>query len=262
MQNLKIKNTQQSTLRKSLRKQRLTRSPRQRKLASHQAFRRLSRLPITLPRYAKIGIYLDAFGEMPIQPIIDWAKRHHFDLYLPIVLGKNKPLKFVKMAGYNPKNWRLIRHNLGMRQPARTHKAITANQLDMVFLPLVAIDKQGYRMGMGGGFYDRTLAKFHKKPIKIGWAYDFQLIEPLEINAWDIRLNFAILASQLLKFPRNDTIATLGQALTLENYGENQEGIHGELSEQLISQVMNPDRLADLLQRANAFERVHSEGFF
>lgn len=113
-----LTNLNQKSLRKVIRKQRLTLTPRQRKLASYQAFRHLSKLPISLPNRTKIGIYLDAFGEIPVQPIVDWAKRHQFDLYLPIVIAPNKPLKFIKMSHYQTNHWRLIKHTLGMHQPS------------------------------------------------------------------------------------------------------------------------------------------------
>lgn len=246
-----MQNFSQKQLRKTLRKQRLALSPRQRKLASYQAYRQLNKLPLTLPKNAKLGIYLDAFGELPVQPIIDWAKRHQFDIYLPVVIGTNKPLKFIKMPNYHAKNWRLIKHSLGMRQPANLHQAVNVNQLDVIFMPLVAVDSFGYRMGMGGGFYDRTLAKSKRKPITIGWAYDFQQVERLEMNPWDVRLDFAILPSGLKKFPRYLIESPIAKKLEDD-----------ELCQDLIAQVMNPERLSDLLQRANAFEQVNSESFF
>lgn len=247
------KHPNQKTLRKTLRKQRLSLTPQQRKRASYQAFRQLEKLPFypkkTNGKKAKIGIYLDAFGELPVQPIIDWAKRHHFDIYLPVVIKPNTALKFIKMPSYHAKNWRLIKHSLGMRQPANLRQAVSVNQLDILFMPLVAVDKFGYRMGMGGGFYDRTLAKSKTKPIKIGWAYDFQFVEKLEVNAWDVKLDFAIFPSGLQKFKRH-----------LSDFAQTTE--HDKISDNVVSQVIDPARLAELLHQANAFNQVYSEDFF
>ncbi len=67
-------------------------------------------------------------------------------------------------------------------------------------MPLVALDKKGNRLGMGGGFYDKSLANCKNKPVKIGWAYDFQLVEKLNVNAWDIGLDIAVLPSGLMIF--------------------------------------------------------------
>ena len=64
------------------------------------------------------------------------------------------------------------------------------NQLDIIFTPLVAFDSQGNRMGMGGGYYDRTLAHWqtNQTPYPIGLAHNCQLVEQLPVQAWDIPL--------------------------------------------------------------------------
>ena len=68
-----------------------------------------------------------------------------------------------------------------------------ASELDVIICPLVAVDKHGNRMGMGGGFYDTTLGKSYrsgvKKPLKIGWCYDFQVVEQLARQPWDVPLD-------------------------------------------------------------------------
>lgn len=69
-----------------------------------------------------------------------------------------------------------------------------ARQLDVIVTPLVGFDWQGQRMGMGGGFYDRTFAfkRFRaktSKPYLFGFAYDFQNIPQLTSQSWDIPLD-------------------------------------------------------------------------
>jgi 5-formyltetrahydrofolate cyclo-ligase len=69
-----------------------------------------------------------------------------------------------------------------------------ARWLDLVVMPLVAFDAQGTRMGMGGGFYDRTFAckRTHaqpQRPLLCGFAYDFQKVAYLQRQRWDIPLN-------------------------------------------------------------------------
>lgn len=188
----------QKRLRKQLRKQRLAFTKHERNYHALQAYRQLSKLK-KYKQGTKVGLFLDAFGEMPTQPIANWAKKRGFELYLPVVTHADKVLKFIKISQFTLKNNHLITHKLGMQQPAYGNM-ITAKQLDLLFMPLVALDKKGNRMGMGGGFYDKTLAKCKNKPVKIGWTYDFQLVERLDVNTWDIGLDMAILPSGLLRF--------------------------------------------------------------
>jgi len=65
--------------------------------------------------------------------------------------------------------------------------------LDVVFLPLVAFDGEGNRLGMGGGFYDRTFADtpphHHFRPLLVGLAHGFQQVESLPREPWDIPLD-------------------------------------------------------------------------
>lgn len=248
----------QKTLRRQLRHQRLTLSPQQRLQKAHQAIRHL--LPIArrfssikTTHSVKVGVYLDAFGELPTQPLIDWAYRHGFWVYLPVVKKPNEPLVFVKVQRKNHRQLRLIRHQLGMQQPASEH-CIYAHQLDILFMPLVAFDTAGYRMGMGGGFYDKTLAKTKHKPLKIGYAYDFQQVERLDVNPWDIKLDMAATPSKLYNFKR---YLLPKSALDKPNTDEIIES--DALDERLISQVMNVDRLEQLLAQAEAFGFVNSE---
>ena len=94
-------------------------------------------------------------------------------------------------------------HRLGMQQP-QSRKLIAASQLDIIFCPLVAVDEQGNRMGMGGGYYDTTLAHSHHfgltKPLKIGWCYDFQVVEQLACQSWDVPLDALITPSRIRWF--------------------------------------------------------------
>lgn len=75
-------------------------------------------------------------------------------------------------------------------------------KLDAVIMPMVAIDPSGNRIGMGGGFYDRTFA-FRKtercKPVLIAFAYDFQLINEQTPQTWDVPADTVALQSQLIR---------------------------------------------------------------
>lgn len=70
-------------------------------------------------------------------------------------------------------------------------KAIAVTALDLIFVPLLAFDNHCTRIGMGGGYYDRTLAK-ENHPLLIGVAYEFQHQTWLEPQEWDIPLTAVV----------------------------------------------------------------------
>jgi len=77
---------------------------------------------------------------------------------------------------------------------------LRADALDLLLVPLVAFDVNGNRLGMGGGFYDRTLAYLKRRqhwcrPYLLGIAHDFQRVESLKRADWDIPLQ-AILTNK------------------------------------------------------------------
>jgi len=123
--------------------------------------------------------------------------------YLPIVAqyGENS-LLFAKVD----KNTNYKKNKYGIKEPIYHPKDLrAADQLDLVITPLVGFDQQGNRLGMGGGYYDRTFAfknqnntNAQKKPILIGYAYDFQQIDRLQAEDWDIPLDGIVTESGIL----------------------------------------------------------------
>ncbi|EEG85357.1 5-formyltetrahydrofolate cyclo-ligase [Proteus penneri ATCC 35198] len=66
---------------------------------------------------------------------------------------------------------------------------IPISNIDIIFTPLVAFDTQGQRLGMGGGFYDRTLENWQQKSFyPMGLAHTFQQVDYLPIANWDVPL--------------------------------------------------------------------------
>ncbi|OGV49842.1 MAG: 5-formyltetrahydrofolate cyclo-ligase [Legionellales bacterium RIFCSPHIGHO2_12_FULL_42_9] len=74
--------------------------------------------------------------------------------------------------------------------------AISIDEIDIIFLPLVAFDRHGTRLGMGAGYYDRTLAQ-QKPNLLIGVAYDFQRQSFIKPHEWDITLQAIVTPNQI-----------------------------------------------------------------
>jgi len=187
-------------------RQRRKLSAQERRQFAKQASVYLNKLNARLPNRAKIGLYYDGFGELPTQPILDWCLKMQFSPYLPVVgsLGQHdKRLRFVPIFQHKLITIPTRNHNLGMKQNHH-RRLLWADELDVIFCPLTAVDSFGTRMGMGGGFYDTTLAKSYraraKKPLKIGWCYDFQRTATLVRAPWDVPLDGVISPSGLRWF--------------------------------------------------------------
>lgn len=181
--------------RKTFTKMRRQLTKQQREYTAFCASLQLVKLHGLLPKHAKIGLYLDDFGELPTAPLIWFCRRFGYTPFLPIT-KTGKPLTFAPM--HDLTHTPLKRHQLGMLEPVSRH-IIPAHQLDAIFCPLVAVDRQGVRLGMGGGFYDRTLA-MAPNTLAIGWCYDFQFVDTLPKADWDQAVDLIITDKRLLRF--------------------------------------------------------------
>ncbi len=140
----------------------------------------------------KVGIKKNSIigGYFPIKFEIDSLKllknleNNHFKIALPII-GKN-----FKMDYYEWNFSEILKTNdLGIPEPQKKKKVFP----NVLLVPLVAFDKRNYRIGYGGGFYDRYIEKLKDKQIiTIGLAYSNQRINKIKINDYDKKLNFVI----------------------------------------------------------------------
>lgn len=139
-----------------------------------------------------IALYLENDGEMSLDLLIKHAWQQGKQCYLPVLAEPNtQRLWFIP---YTPET-KLKNNRFGIPEPIHSHSLRIRKtlSLDLILMPLVAFDERGNRMGMGGGFYDRTLAflrhrRYWHKPNLLGIAYEFQKQQRLETNPWDIPL--------------------------------------------------------------------------
>ena len=79
----------------------------------------------------------------------------------------------------------LVRHRYGMLEPNATCPIFPTSQLQLIIVPGIAFDANGYRLGYGKGFYDRFLAKC-PYAVSVGLAYQIQIVEGTFPQAWDV----------------------------------------------------------------------------
>jgi 5-formyltetrahydrofolate cyclo-ligase len=139
-------------------------------------------------RYAKrIAIYHACHGEIDLSEIWRTAPMQGKFCYFP-VMNTDKKLSFLPATPATP----FKKNRYDIPEPdIDLSEAIHPRELDLIFMPLVAFDNNGTRMGMGGGYYDRTLAK-ENHPLLIGVAYEFQRQPFLKPEEWDVPLTAII----------------------------------------------------------------------
>jgi 5-formyltetrahydrofolate cyclo-ligase len=178
-------------LRARLRKARCALSAQERAVSAERCSDLLCRHP-GFRNAKRIATYLPNDGELDTLPLISRAWEMGKQIYLPVLIphGENR----LWFARYEP-NAPLIRNRFGIPEPIRAAQTRVAPlALDLVLTPLVAFDTKGHRLGMGGGFYDRSFAYLLRhthwlRPRLIGLAYDFQRQPKLPGQPWDVPLH-------------------------------------------------------------------------
>ena len=136
-----------------------------------------------------IAAYLSNDGEINPAAIIEQAWKLGKQVYLPVLSAHENSLLFAPFEKDSP----VCRNQFGIDEPdCLPEHWLKAEHMDLILLPLVAFDEQGNRMGMGGGFYDRSLANIHqqeKLTHLVGLAHEIQKIDQLDAQSWDIPLH-------------------------------------------------------------------------
>ena len=193
--------TTRPQLRQAIRKQRQALTPAEADASATRLARHVTNSRL-LHSSRNIAAYLATDGEIDPLPLLQrlWALGKK--IYLPVLEPHSDTrLWFVQ---FEPGE-HLVYNRFGIPEPERRHRRlIKPSALDLVFTPLVAFDTAGNRLGMGGGFYDRGFAFLRRrthwhKPRLIGLAYDFQRLDAIMQEPWDIPLH-AIASDQRIYY--------------------------------------------------------------
>ena len=155
------------------------------------AGRKLGERICILPEYEqaeRIAAYFAVNGEISLDFVIDQALAQGKQIYLP-----NLDQKTLRFSPYfRQQKMRINKFKLP-EPDVSDDEMLAPTSLDLVLAPLVAFDPAGNRIGMGGGFYDRSFAFRREsssvKPLLIGVAHELQKVDQLEPEPWDVRLD-------------------------------------------------------------------------
>lgn len=174
-------------LRNSLRQKRRALSQQDQNSAASKVAQQLRQLP-QFKNSHNIAAYIASDGELDLQPSIELILATQKICYLPRVIDAAG----MEFRGFQ-RDSKLVDNRFGIPEPSEESPHIAAEDLDLVLLPLVGFCRNGGRLGMGGGFYDRCFAfkaeQNSHKPELIGIAHSLQELAELPVESWDIPLS-------------------------------------------------------------------------
>lgn len=134
--------------------------------------------------FQRIAVYWPIRGEPDLRALMSEICDSGRDVLLPVVVERQAPLIF---RSWHP-GCSMVRGEWNIPVPAEGQ----AKEPEVVIAPLVGIDPSLYRLGNGGGYYDRTLAALPVKPLIIGAGFDFCRIPTIFPMPWDIPMDLAV----------------------------------------------------------------------
>ncbi|GLX81316.1 5-formyltetrahydrofolate cyclo-ligase [Thalassotalea eurytherma] len=144
-----------------------------------------------------IAIYLANDGELDTLKLINHCWQQNIDVYLPVIHPFSR--HHLLFQQYTPTT-KMVLNRFGISEPKlNSQSTICPQNLSVLCTPLVAFDSQGNRMGMGGGFYDRTLSQLQQSKTKvIGLAHDCQQVDSVPVEPWDMPLSMIMTPTKII----------------------------------------------------------------
>ncbi len=181
-----VTSLQRQEIRRLIRQRRRSLSIEQQTDMAQQAAARMMAYPPVVMAHS-VALFLSFDGELDTRPLIDQLWRAGKRVYLPVLHPFSAGnLLFLR---YHPQS-ELVVNRLKIQEPRLdVREVLPLAQLDVLIVPLVAFDAQGQRLGMGGGFYDRTLQHWQQYRLQpVGYAHDCQQVDAIPVEEWDIPL--------------------------------------------------------------------------
>lgn len=154
----------------------------------------------------RIAGYWATSGELPLMALFAGLRQRGQQFHLPVV-GHAGSMRF---APWQPGD-AIVANRYGIPEPADSPAdPVVADALDVILVPLLGFDRNGNRLGQGGGYYDRALASLRDReqpgsPLLVGIGYSFQQCHAIEPASWDVKLDYIATERELiLCWPSHD----------------------------------------------------------
>ena len=186
------------SLRARLREARAQLTPAQRIAAASAVVECLEQLPEFLVDERVAG-YWAVGGELPLHAAVARLRARGQRYHLPVI-AKGRRLRFAPLLP----NATLRANRYGIPEPQGAENELLApSAIELVLVPLTAFDRRGHRLGSGGGYYDRSFAFLRDvtrpiSPLLVGIGYSFQELPALELQGWDVPMDYIATERELI----------------------------------------------------------------
>ncbi len=168
-----------------------------RRLLSQQAItehsHRIAELLINSKLYRQsknIMLYMATKSEVQTQEVIHSALREDKNIFIPLIIRERNEIIPSLVKDFETE---LTPGALGIMQPQEEYyRVFQPDILDLVIVPGVAFTRQGYRLGRGGGYYDRFLSRLQQHTVSVGFAFEMQIVEQIPVNEKDMPVDYII----------------------------------------------------------------------
>lgn len=150
-------------------------------------------LPL-LANVKKLAVYHAAGSELSLSLVVDYALKCEIEVYMPVAYSGSRSMRFERIIQQTESRPLFYLEDYPLASETKCYN------LDLVLLPLLAVDKDGYRLGQGGGYYDTTFASSAKRPLLCGVGYADQLVDSVPHDNWDLKLDYFVSEQRLIKF--------------------------------------------------------------
>ncbi|NMA95637.1 MAG: 5-formyltetrahydrofolate cyclo-ligase [Clostridiales bacterium] len=181
-------------IRKAIYKRRSELDDKEKSFMDDKVFKRLIEHKLFKSSEA-IFIYVSFDGEVDTHRIIDYALDEGKIVCVPKIHTKEEGIMVTKIDNLSS----LIEGYFGILEPPAGSKQMDIEDMDLIIMPGLAFDEDGNRVGYGGGFYDRLLAKSQVRVPRIALSYTFQLFNSLPSNRWDEKIDIIITDKKMFR---------------------------------------------------------------
>lgn len=149
-----------------------------------------------------IMTYVDFNNEVKTKELIKKSIESNKKIIIPITITKTKELMLSQLKDYDNE---LEIGTFGVLEPKKEFiRIVPPESIDLVLVPGVAFDRRGYRIGYGGGYYDRFLKKINPSIPKVALAFDLQIIPRVKEGRYDIPMDYIITEKEIIKCSKKD----------------------------------------------------------